>query len=127
MAFPFSAVTAPPPPPPSPPQHELNNNDTDSEEEELVAEVVLNEVDKEFEAWWTQRGGGAVTAENGNAIRGVNHDGITIEHVCDGVVSNATLKKYVNEILNFSNWCLQHQHHWLTDLGSRQLQQIQQQ
>ena len=37
------------------------------------------------------------------------------------------LKKYVNEILNFSNWCLQHQHHWLTDFGSRQLQQIQQQ
>ena len=74
----------PPPPPPSPPQHELNNNDTDSEEEELVAEVVLNEVDDEFEAWWTQHGGGAVMAENGNAIGGVNHDGITIEHVRDG-------------------------------------------
>ena len=117
----------PPPPPPSPPQHELNNNDTDSEEEELVAEVVLNEVDDEFEAWWTRRGGGAVTAENGNAIGGVNHDGITIEHVRDGVVSNSTLKKYVNEILNFSNWCLQHQHDWLTDFGSRRLQQIQQQ
>ena len=66
-------------------------------------------------------------AENGNAIGGVNHDGITIEHVRDGVVSNSTLKKYVNEILNFLNWCLQHQHDWLTDFGSRWLQQIQQQ
>ena len=31
-------------------------------------------------------------AENRNAIRGVNHDGITIKHVHEGVVSNATLK-----------------------------------
>ena len=89
MAFLFSAITAPPLlPPPPPPQHELNNNDTDSKEEELIAEVVLNKVDDEFEAWWTQCGGGAVMAENRNAIRGVNHDGITIKHVCDQVVSN---------------------------------------
>ena len=31
-------------------------------------------------------------ADNGNAIGGVNHDGITIKNICDGVVSNGTLK-----------------------------------
>ena len=91
---PQSQPPLPPPPPPSP-QHELNNNDTDSEEEEeeAVAELVINEVDDEFEAWWTQCGGGSVVmADNGNAIGGVNHDGITIKNICDGVVSNGTLK-----------------------------------
>ena len=79
--------------PPPPPQHEFNNNDTDSEQEELVAKLVNNEVDDEFETWCTQRGGVVVMAENGNAIGGVNHDGITIQHVCGCVANHWKLHK----------------------------------
>ena len=49
---------------------------------------------------------------------------ITLEGVCDSVVSSRTLRGYMGEIIKFLVWCVGNKPNWLTDNGRDQIAHI---